>query len=172
MTTTHTPTQDMAIQALAERDFSRWSGLPDDGSLIDLTSRFSKQGEWSGVGELGERDAEYLWIDVAGYKNPLRVWYEGDRVLVIDVENPEIKNPGKLLVQLGQPEAQLNTWQSLVPRHSGEWVYAKRGLALFLDPSTRLIFHLAVFPPTTLADYQKNLRINLRMVRLPNRGYR
>lgn len=155
------------LSHLASCDFTDWTGLPQDCPLGALKTRFTARG--SGRGWLGKHEARHTWFDVSGYANPLRVWHDGKIVQAIDVESPAIVSPSKLLERLGEPNVRLDTWWNLLFREDAEWVYSERGLALFVNPTERRIFHLSVFSPTTPQVYEDSLRVSLRMVRLPDR---
>ena len=67
----------------------------------------------------------------------------------------------------GSPAAQLDWYYGTLPIPGGEWVYPDRGITLFFSMETGKVLHLAVYHPTTLADYRSSLRPNLRKTMRP-----
>jgi hypothetical protein len=157
-----------ALQKFAARDFGTWTGLPESCSLAEVTRQFRLVDEDSGLARLGSTKREFRVLDVSGYEHPVQVWSEGSRVLALDVEYPSLLSEvSVLLKQLGDPEAKLDYNWSTMRIEKGEWVYADRGLALFLAPDSSAVFHLIVFPRTTVPEYEENFQLHLGRRRFP-----
>ncbi len=84
------------------------------------------------------------------------MFYRGDRVSRVDLEEPG-GAPADLVAALGAPEAKLpyRIWGFVQP--SGQWVWASRGLAAYVDASGAAIRRVAVFSPTDVATYRREL---------------
>lgn len=155
------------LRQFASRDFSAWQGLASECRRVDLESLFPSDNDWTGSGMLGTRSYDYFWSPVTGYENPVRVWLNGESVALLEVEAPEITNSRELLDELGEPDARLDAYRHTVRVPGGEWVYASRGLTLFVYPPDALIYHLAAYAGTSLEHYEQNLRPSLKVTKLP-----
>jgi hypothetical protein len=159
-----------ALRIWADRDFRRWRGLPAGCSLTDVTSVFPLLNDGVGMSILGEQNADFRMVMVDGYDSPVRVWSNDDHVLMLDVEFPQLSTSlDALLAELGEPEARLDSFLSTLRLEQSEWVYPSRGLTLFINPDNDVLLRLAVYSPTTLDAYKKELLMNLRTRRLPRR---
>lgn len=151
-----------AIRIFAARDFSKWNGLPESCTLEEIIRHVPLLNEGVGLARLGRTKRKFRMLTVQGYDHAVRVWLDESRVLMLDVQTP--KFPSDLAVvlnELGEPEAKLDYVWGTLPVASGEWVYPKRGLSLFLAASGQAVFHLAAFSRTTLDDYADNYRLHL-----------
>lgn len=106
---------------------------------------------------------------IEGYDKPVRIWLDGDQVLLIDAEYPELATGGvpALIEAIGPPQAKLDAFLGTFMIPESEWVYAERGLTLYINPENNIPLRLAVYPPTTLDGYRERLRMDLQMRRLP-----
>ena len=159
-----------ALQNFANRDFTRWTGLPESCSLTEVTQQFRLMNEGYGLAALGNIKREFRLLIVEGYDHPIRVWSEGPEVLMLDVEYPNlVSGRADLLNHLGEPQAKLDYDWGTIQIEKGEWVYADRGLTVFVESDNPTIFHLAVFPRTTMPGYEQNFRLHLGERRFPKR---
>ena len=158
------------LRILADRDFRRWPGLPAGCSLTDVTSAFPLLNDGVGLTILGEQNADFRMVMVDGYDSPVRVWSNDDLVLMLDIEFPQLSTSlDALLAEIGEPEAKLDSFLSTLRLEQNEWVYPSRGLTLFINPDNDVLLRLAVYSPTTLDVYKKELKMNLQTRRLPKR---
>lgn len=161
-----------ALRKFIERSFHAWDGLAPGTSLADIAAVCDVDQGWRGSGVLGEerRPAEWVNAELDGYDEAVRVWLEGDTVLLMDVESPPIAGePAALLAQLGPPQATLDSYLGTFLLRGSEQVWPRRGLTLYVNPENGLLLRLAVYAPTTLAAYRRSLRLDLEMRRLPSR---
>lgn len=159
-----------ALQNFAAREFANWTGLPESCSLAEVTQQFRLMNEGYGLARLGERKREFRMLIVAGYEHPVRVWTDDSRVLLLDIQYPSFSaEVAVLLKELGEPQAKLDYDWGTMRFEGGEWVYSERGLALFLAPDASRVFHLAVFPRTTMQDYEENFQLHLGKRLIPKR---
>jgi len=166
---------DSITRLAVHGDPSGWVGLPPVLPAGDVTSAFPRDSTWSGIARLGRRRRElaYFWTDIPGDGGKLRVWIEGDRVVLLDLPRAGLQAAGpgsdaRRLEDLFQehPTA-LDTWRDTVPMPASELVFPAHGLAAFISPDTGAVWHLALFAPATLESYEDELRIDLRVRRVP-----
>jgi len=163
-----------ALQMFAARDFRNWHGLIPEFSLPDFSTVCEGDTGPRISGWLGEsrRGAEFVSVHFAEYEMGVRVWLEPgqDRVLFMDTEYPSLKTDLPSLLQiLGAPAAKLDSYLGTFRLAESEWVFPLRGLTLYLNPDTETLLRLAVFPVTDLENYRRNLRLDLKLRRLPLR---
>ncbi|HEY5921607.1 MAG TPA: hypothetical protein VIV11_08045, partial [Kofleriaceae bacterium] len=63
-----------------------------------------------------------------------------------------------LAADLGEPEAKLDWNHDMLQMKGGEWVYSQRGITIFGRASGNAAIRIAVYQPTTLAEYKASLR--------------
>ncbi len=150
------------LDAFVRLDFSDWHGLPEC-RLGDLEAVLTVDRSWLGKGKLGseQRAADYVMANAGGCEEQVRIWLKGDRVLMIDAdfsaEQPPVKT--KLPI-LGEPETRLDNYLGVIFIERSEWVYAGRGLTLFINPEDGTLLRLAIYPPTTADEYVRGLRLD------------
>ena len=153
---------ESAIRVFAARDFRNWTGLPDACTLEQVTQHAPLLNEGVGLARLGRTKRQFRMLTVPDYDQAVRVWLDGPKVLMLDVQTPKFPSDvAVVLNELGEPEAKLDYVWGTLPVAAGELVYAKRGLTLFAAPTGLTIFHLAAFSPTTVDRYVENYRLHL-----------
>jgi hypothetical protein len=126
--------------------------------------------EGYGLARLGARKREFRMLIVPGYEHAVRVWTDDSRVLLLDIQYPSFSTEvAVLLKELGEPHAKLDYDWGTMRFEKSEWVYPDRGLALFLAPDASRVFHLAVFPRTTVQGYEENFQLHLGKRLFPKR---
>ncbi|MBE9183027.1 hypothetical protein IQ268_31320 [Oculatella sp. LEGE 06141] len=164
--TTATALCEAALHQLAEQDWSHWQGLPPC-TVSTVTQVFPLASDAIGLGRVGEQTAHFQMLRVPGYAQPVRLWFTGnEQVLLLDVAYPFSSGLDALLAQWGEPDARLDARWNVVTLPQGEWVYAQRGLALWINPENQVLLHMAAFTPTSLRQYSRLLRLNLTQRRL------
>ena len=162
---------ESAIRIFAAREFGNWTGLPASCTLEEVTQYLPLLNEGVGLAGLGRIKMQFRMLVVQGYEHPVRVWLDGPRVLMLDVQTPKLSSDvAVVLNELGEPEAKLDYVWGTLPIAAGEWVYPKRGLSLFVAQTGVAIFHLAAFSPATLDGYVENYRLNLGKKPFPRPG--
>ena len=159
-----------ALNNFAARDFIKWTGLPESCSLADVSQQFRLLDDDVGLIRLGDTKREFRIFAVPGYEHPVRIWFEGQKVLMLDVEYTSflLETP-VLLKELGEPEAKLDYDWGTMRLEKSEWIYVDRGLALFLAPDSSRVFHLAAFSRTTEQGYKENFQLHLGKRLFPKR---
>ena len=158
-----------ALQIFAAREFASWAGLPEC-SFEEVTQQFPLLSEGVGLARLGRNKRQFRMLVVPGYEHRVRIWTDEAKALMLDVQYPSFPSEvSVLLQQLGEPEAKLDYDWGTMRIEKGEWVYADRGLALFLAPDSSRVFHLAAFSRTTLQGYEANFQLHLGKRLIPKR---
>lgn len=153
---------ESAIRIFAAREFGNWTGLPETCTLDQLTKHVPLLNEGVGLARLGRTKRQFRMLTVRDYEHAVRVWLDGPRVLMLDVQTPKFNSDvAVVLNELGEPEAKLDYVWGTLPIAAGELVYAKRGLSLFVDPGWSTVFHLAAFSHTTVDGYVEAYRLHL-----------
>ncbi len=151
----------VALKALTWPDLSHWRGLPEC-TVAELEQILSTAHDsWRGGGYVGEDHRLLSWLSASGgdFPDSIRVWLDGDHVVMMDAEilgHPSDLRP--LLTKLGAPAAKLDARSGGVLLKGSEWVYPDRGLTLFVEPYNHAPLRVAVYPRTTLQEYRKKFR--------------
>ncbi len=159
-----------ARKAIENKDFVGWRGLPGctGGELFagfpaDLSGRPTRH-----LGSSAS-SAAFVLLELPGYYRPMANVRDGKLVLV-DGMNPEIGEAlPALLTDLGEPNAKLDWVFGTLPFSEREWVYAERGISLFLNTEHDKALHIALYSATDLDTYLKDVRPPLAKKRLPKK---
>jgi hypothetical protein len=155
-----------SLRNLAEGRLGDWHGLPDQCQRADAEAALGPSAEgMDGVGNLGGQMTafrEYPGTDIAPFG--LLVWYEGDDILVVQINQPNLgEDPEQLLgPPQGQAESQLKAFHE-------QWVYPARGLSLHVHEGTRVVFRIYAFPPLSLDAYWESFLSRVSIRREPRR---
>jgi hypothetical protein len=138
------------LRRFTPAELARWDGLPAELPLGDLDGP-------RGEGRLGTERVPALWTSVPSdvFAGGLRVWHEGSVVLAIEGRDPTGLPPAS---DLGEPEAQLDTYLGRLRLEGGERVYPARGLALRVNPENGVLLGAIGFVPTSAGDYGARVR--------------
>jgi hypothetical protein len=148
------------LDSLLRKDLAAMPGLPADCTLDALGARIEIDGsDRRGVLGQANEPAVYRGARVPGFDETARIWHQGGTVKKLDLDLPELADVAGLLTALGEPEAKLDYYPSTVPmlRAKGAWVYATRGITLFMSKDGANVVRFEVYPPTTAADYARDL---------------
>jgi hypothetical protein len=108
-----------------------------------------------GQGTLSNENRPWLKFKL-GEETVARVWLDGDRVILVDVAHPTVREAAAALVaRLGEPATKLQARDN--PTHK-DYVYPDRGLTItvggqYETPPDLRVTYLFVYAPTTLDDY-------------------
>lgn len=172
MNTPHHADAQNTLRILARRDLQHWRGLVTATTLNDFGAVFGVDRARPISGRLGSDLQQANWYALAagGFPVGMRVWTIGDQVVLVDAM--EIDLPGGLLAlmnAIGKPEAKLDSYLGVLEIQGSEWVYCSRGMTLYVNPDNGILLRIAVYASTTLEEYKRDLRLDLKMVRLPVR---
>lgn len=154
-------TCESARRAIEARQFVGWRGLPVGCRAEELTG-VPFDDAW-GMRRLGDQlePARMRLLEVGGYYRPLATVRDG-AVVMFDGTNPVLDGGlAALDADLGAPEASRDFVYGTTPMAGGERIYATRGITLFVNPENQFVVHVAVYAPTTVADYLARLRPSL-----------
>lgn len=160
------------IDDLADHNFATWSGLPTPCPLTEVLRRFPLRKPGLGRGRLGRREAGFTLLDADGSRASARVWLHTEtEVLLIDtVPNLGQGQPVRALLDaLGEPDAKRDYHWTTIPVSQGEWIYAARGLTLFLNTDHQTVVRVAVYAPSTVEAYEAGFQLHLARRRRPLR---
>jgi hypothetical protein len=157
-------TCEEARRRIERVELGGWTGLPAcppsalgaDGDVEEWAER--------PLGEDFER-ASFRVLECAGYYRPTVSVRDGV-VVLFDGMNPE-HELAPLAAELGDPAERLDYAHGTLPVDGGEWVYAGRGITLFVNTTAEELLHVALYAPTEVADYRARLRPHLGKTRRP-----
>src|SRR5438105_2161534 len=116
----------VALKTFAWPDLSHWRGLPDcDLAAVEQALTVPRD-MTRASGYLGEQHHERMWMSAtgAGLPGSIRIWLDGDHVLVLEAEIRGRPADFKALVaKLGPPAAKLDSHLRNVLMPKSEWVY-------------------------------------------------
>ncbi len=164
------PSYDTVRAAIERHEFRSWMGLPMDLRYSDVDSLFTRLSDACGVGFLGRAGHKTLFRMhlCEGYPHNLKIWFDGDRIRMIELRYPMLPYPASELVHhLGKPQAKVDYSAGAMPVAEGAWVYAGRGITVFLDIGHAVVMALGLFAPCTLKHYLDQLHPDSRMHELP-----
>ena len=158
-----------AIDLFTRRDLAAWRGWPAACSVHALLDEISSSLLPLDDAPLGEsrtptpafRVTAMLPARGGGSKQLLEllVYWRGERLVRVDLDDEPLVggSVADLLAALGAPAARLPYQRWGYVHAHGQWVWPARGLAVYVDASDRRIVHAAIFSPTDLATYQREL---------------
>lgn len=161
------------LTAFARGDLAGWRGLAPSTTLADVAAVFEVDHEFTGAGPLGGRFEPADWVAASadGFPRGIRIWHRGERVVLLDAEvELGAQADEGLLSELGEPEARWAAALGPIPVDGSEWVFAARGLTLYVDPGTRRVDRLLVYEATDLETYSEVARPHTRVHQLPEGG--
>ena len=146
------------MRAFAAGDLATWTGLPAGCTDRDLAAVFSGGGGPGGDGRLSHLPTKFRTYSAGDPERPIEAWFDStDTVLLINWVAPAVAGDvAALLTALGPPEQKLEPG---VGYHASahQWIYASRGLTLWVRERRNEIARVAVYRPTTAADYENRL---------------
>jgi hypothetical protein len=86
----------------------------------------------------------------------VRAWSRDGVLVELDLDGPVALDPN----ELGEPEARLTAHFGFAAYPEGERVFARRGLIVGVSPDEGVVLYAAVFPPTSVDEYVRWLRID------------
>jgi hypothetical protein len=151
---------ESARRAIEARHFAGWDGLAPGCTPLALFG-VPLDDSWGQL-PLGEtfQPTRSRLLDLAGYYRPIAHVRE-TCVVMFDCTNPSLDvDWAALMADLGPPELQLDWVLGTLDMPRGEYVYAGRGITVFLNPANDFVKHICVYVPTSAAEYRTSLRPN------------
>jgi hypothetical protein len=140
-----------------------WPGLPAGLGTADAAFLGADPAR-ALPGLIGDPPRAGRWLPCVSsvYRGGLRVWVDGDRITLIEGDNP-VDEAGEPMPapDLGEPEARLDTVLDTLVLDGGELVHAARGLAVRVNPGNGLLLGVRGFVPRSVDDYVTLLRPQL-----------
>jgi hypothetical protein len=148
------------LASLLRKELATLPGMPADCTLDALAAHLQIDGQ-DRRGILGKagHPSVYRGARADGYDETVKVWHKDGVVRKLSLDLPKIPAAEALITTLGAPDAKLDFFPSTVPklREKGAWVYAARGLTLFLSGDGKNVVRFEVYPPTTAEAYERDL---------------
>jgi hypothetical protein len=160
-----------ARAAIDARRFIGWSGLPAGCSAADMFGIPSDRYRPRDLGRSFRR-VNGQGIKLPGYLIPTVSIDDNGIVVMFDGNSPELDGGWSALQQdLGSPEAMLDYTNGMSLAPQSEWVYARRGITVFLNKGHDRVTHVAVYPPTTVEGWNTQLEMasDLKITMPPRR---
>jgi hypothetical protein len=149
-----------ALRSFAAGDLAAWTGLPIGCTDADLAGAFpaSNAGVEAGDGRLSNTPAKFRMYSAVDPLSPVQAWFDAaDAAFLITWDAPTIAGDvASLLSVLGAPDRKLDPG---VGYHADahQWIYASRGLTLWVREHRTDVARVAVYAPTTPDDYEARL---------------
>ncbi len=133
-----------------------WMGLAPGTTRVDVEAAWNTELIGNAKGFLGRqvRQLNFSAANLEGFPLPLQVWYEGEKVVKIRADLPNLPlSPRDYFMRFAVEPIRLNfDWGGLLVE-MGEWVFPARGISLFCDPEFDQVVTVDVFSPVTEAEY-------------------
>jgi len=148
-----------ALEQAAQFVFTGWRGLSETCRPEDFAAVFDG-GEDDATGRLSGRSHRFRVYRKAGVSNRIQAWFHmetGDFMVAVFTYPEFDGDTAATLAALGEPEVKL---EPLIGAHpdAEQWVYAARGLTLYVRPGDPPAFRrIAVYPPTQPEIYENRL---------------
>lgn len=160
-----------ALERVRSWDLRGWHGWPADCTAAALEEGLGAPNRGEGRGFLGAERREHTFrtYPVEGADEPLRVWQADGRPVMLDIEDPPLAAGGwkAAAAAWGDPEAKLDFVWGQLPLEGGEWVWARRGVTVFVNPANDALLRVALYPSVSLDEYRRGWRLNLATRRFP-----
>lgn len=144
-----------AIEGLISGKPERLRGLPAADCTVtrakDLIDPIRTR-----VGSLGEAGKSYSLHEIV-HADKAFAWLDNARVALVDVDEPP-RPLADYLTVLGEPEAKLDYTYRDTVRPDSDLVWPSRGIAIAASDEIKGVIRVAIFAPTTLAEYKRSLR--------------
>lgn len=146
-----------ALARVADCTLIDWNGLPPGCRLADLETFCQPVAAPAldlALGDKREPATARRYHCATG--RSLRAWSRDGGLVQLDIDGPLPLDP----TPLGEPEARLTARIGFATYAGGEWVFARRGLAVGVSPDPGVVLYAAVFVPTSVDSYRERIRID------------
>jgi hypothetical protein len=159
---------ESALRHLGKGELTDWKGLPAGCGTADLSKVWSGGGDPAGNGKLSTRPTRFRNYRVDTQAQPLQVWFDADdHAMLITWIQPTVEGSVKdVLDALGAPDKKLDP---TIGYHADayQWIYAARGLTLYVREHDWSLARISAYVPTTVEDYEDRLGARDRKEYLP-----
>jgi hypothetical protein len=151
-----------ALDALTHRRLVVWEGWPSDCDVGELKLALDGTSTSDNDVLLGTAKTEAALDHVSmlgsdGRHFSLHIARRDIRVLRVDLEQP-LGEARSITDALGPPEARMPYTRWGFTHPTGQWVWASRGLVVYVDRENRTIRRAGVFVATDRSTYERDLR--------------
>jgi hypothetical protein len=162
-------TCEVAIHNILNREFTNWRGFPENCNFEMLTGKLTKDIDSLPIFRLGNKfnEVRKLKLNLEGYYAPSVYFYNGKLFLFEAMILALSESDSILINSLGEPEKILDWDFGLLPLPNSEFIFAKRGITLFLDSTHSKIHQIALYKPTTSEEYIAKIRPTYITIRRP-----
>ena len=151
----------VALKSFAWPHLENWKGLNPECTVAAVSEAWGYVDDgWRESGWVGDEPRTLTWFgaDGGGFPDGVRVWMDGQRVVMLETEVlGDASHLEALVAKLGRPAAKLDAFFD-VKMKKIEWVYPDRGLTLYVEPHKHALLSVVGYAPTTLKNYRRNLR--------------
>jgi hypothetical protein len=170
-----TPPRSVAdpLVAFAHRDLSGWRGLAEGTTLADLKALVEVDEGFAGRAQLGSGYVPTDWVAavVDGFPDGIRVWLREGIIVLLDAQRFSLRGSLEdLLAERGEPAARWQASLGPLPLAGSEWAFPESGLTLYLDSKAAWLDRVLAYPPTTLNEYEAELRPHSEIRPFPETG--
>jgi hypothetical protein len=146
-----------AIRRLATGDIGDWHGLPS-GCHHEQMAAVLQGGDADGQGLLSGYPVRFRFYQAESQAELLQAWFTSrGEVFLITFSAPRLAgDPALLLESLGEPEQKIEPGVGF-HADAHQWVYATRGLTLFVREHLTEVARIAAYQPTTADYYERYL---------------
>ena len=149
-----------ALRDFAAGNLAAWKGLPAGCTDRDIAGVFAGGGDPAGDGRLSNLPTKFRVYSAGdpGLEPPIAAWFDGnDTATLVTWDEPALSGDATtLLAALGPPEHKLERGAGH-PASDHQWIYASRGLTVWVFEPRSEITRVAVYQPTTPEDYEWHL---------------
>ncbi len=143
------------LDRFARAEFMNWEGLSPSCSPSTIANYVSGNLENKGIYALGTKLIPVSFVNLAfkHYKQPIRLWFRGEKTEVLEVMYPEITDLKGLLENLGPPSAKMDYYFDVMVNEGGAYVNVTKGITLFMNTARDRVMKIWVYVPVTLERY-------------------
>jgi hypothetical protein len=148
-----------AIELFDHQQFSQWHGLSEDCTPSWIATHAGGDLRQANTHWLGEKKqpASFLGLKFQGYDEVVRLWFRGDKTVILEAKYPALKDVKSLLAHLATPTAKLDYYFGVVRNQQGEYVYPDRGITLFMNTGRDNVVKIWVYAPMDLQAYMDEI---------------
>lgn len=148
---------ESTLRRFAAGDFVDWTGLPK-GLTPDKLRRLWSGGARQIPGRLSSQPTPLRVYRCDEQQWEIHAWFDNNEELfLLTLDLPTIKGEvADLLCRLGSPDKKLHPLEGY-HADAHQWIYATRGLTLFVREHSNEIARVAVYRPCSVAYYEQYL---------------
>ena len=143
-----------ALRAVLDGGLAAWPGLPQGSGPADAEPVLDAPDGAPWMTDLGYEKAFVRGGELAGHPAEAWVTPDGAELLMVAVEEPPFApDPAAVLAALGEPDLRRDAWRGTTTVTDGEWVWPRRGVAVFADTEDGQVWRAHLFAPCGAEEY-------------------